>query len=131
MKRARVWMVLVLLAAFAVIVLAPAVFAGAMAPAVTLKGPSSVKLNATVKMNGTVLNTNGGKGAMYVVIQQKINTAWKKVAQVKPVWLNGKKGQFAAKVKATDPTMSLVRYRAVWAAGGVKGYSKTLIIAVQ
>jgi hypothetical protein len=123
-------MALLLMTAFAVIILAPAVFAGAMAPTVTLKGPSSVDLNATFKVSGTVKNTNGGKAAMYVTIQKKSNTAWKKVAQVKAKWLNTK-GIFSAKLKATNPTMSLIRYRAVWAAGGVKGYSKTLVIAVQ
>jgi len=131
MRRARVWMALVLMAAFAVIILAPAVFAGAMAPIVTLKGPSSVDLNATFTVNGTVKNTNGGKGSTYVTIQKKSNNAWKKVTQVKTNWLNGNKGLFSAKLKATNPTMSLIRYRAVWAAGGVNGYSKTLIIAVQ
>jgi hypothetical protein len=131
MRRAKVWMVLVLLAAFAVIILAPAVFAGAMAPIVTLKGPSSVDLNAGFTVNGTVKNTNGGEGSKYVIIQKKSNNAWKKVAQVKANWLNGNKGIFSAKLKATNPTMSLIKYRAVWAAGGVKGYSKTLIIAVQ
>ena len=131
MRRARVWMALVLMAAFAVIILAPAVFAGAMAPIVTLKGPSSVDLNATFTVNGTVKNTNGGKGSTYVTIQKKSNNGWKKVTQVKANWLNGNKGLFSAKLKATNPTMSLIRYRAVWAAGGVNGYSKTLIIAVQ
>ncbi|MCX6363087.1 MAG: hypothetical protein NTW58_02735 [Actinobacteria bacterium] len=124
-------MALVLLAAFAVLILAPAVFAGAMAPIVTLKGPLSVDLNATFTVNGTVKNTNGGKGSTYVTIQKKSNNAWKKVTQVKADWLNGNKGIFSAKLKATNPTMSLIKYRAVWAAGGVNGYSKTLIIAVQ
>ena len=131
MRRGRVWMVLVLLAAFAVIILAPAVFAGAMAPVVTLKGPSSVDLNAAFTVNGTVKNTNGGTGSKYVTIQKKSYSSWVKVAQVKPDWLNGNKGIFSAKLTATDPTMSLIRYRAVGAAGGVKGYSKNLIIAVQ
>jgi len=131
MRQAKVWMTLVLLAAFAVIILAPAVFAGAMPPIVTLKGPSSVDLNDSFTVNGTLKNTNGGEGAKYVIIQKKSNNAWKKVAQVKSDWLNGDKGLFSAKLKATNPTMSLIRYRAVWEAGGVKGYSKTLIIAVQ
>ncbi len=54
------------------IAVAPAVLAGAMAPRVTLKGPGEAGLNEQVTLNGTVANTNGGEGAMYVVIQQKI-----------------------------------------------------------
>lgn len=131
MWRARVWMVSALLAAFAVIILAPAVFAGAMAPIVTLKGPSSVDLNATFTVTGTVKNTNGGEGAKFVIIKKRSNNAWKKVAQVEANWLNGNKGIFSAKLKATNPTMSLIRYRAFWEAGGVVGHSKTLTIAVQ
>ena len=130
MRRARVWMALALVAAFAVIVFAPAVFAGAMAPVVTLKGPSSVNLNASFKVTGTVKNTSGGKGSTFVTIQKKSSNAWQKVAQVKAKWLNNK-GIFSATLKATNPTMSLIRYRAVWASGGVNGYSKTLVIAVQ
>jgi hypothetical protein len=131
MRGPRTWIVMVVLVALAVAVLAPTVFAGAMAPDVTLKGPSSVRLNATMTLSGTVLNTNGGDGAMYVVIQKRVSSSWKNIAHVRPLWMNGPKGHFAAKVKATDPAMSLLRYRAVWQAGGVKGYSKTLIIAVQ
>jgi len=131
MRQARVWMVLVLVAAFAAIILAPAVFAGAMAPVVTLKGPSSVDLNATFAVAGVVKNTNGGDGAKYVIIKKRSNNSWKKVAQVKANWLNGDKGLFSATLKATNPTMSLIKYRAFWEAGGVVGHSKTLTIAVQ
>ena len=131
MRGPKTWIVMVVLAALAVAVVAPTVFAGAMAPDVTLKGPSSVKLNATMTLSGTVLNTNGGDGAMYVVIQKRVNSTWKNIAHVKPVWMNGPRGHFAAKVRATNPAMSLLRFRAVWRAGGVKGYSRTLIIAVQ
>ena len=130
MRQAKVWMTLVLLAAFAVIILAPAVFAMPMAPIVTLKGPSSVTLNASFTVKGTLKNTNGGEGSKYVIIQKRSNDTWKKVAQVQAEWLNNK-GIFSAKLKATNPTMSLIKYRAVWSAGGVKGHSKTLIIAVQ
>ena len=131
MRRAAAPAAVLALMVFLVVVLAPNVLAGAMAPDVTLKGPGDAALNSTVTLGGTVLNTNGGKGATYVVIQQKQNTAWKTIAKVKPRWTNGDKGHFAAKVTVKNPAMSLCRYRAVWEAGGVKGYSKTLIIAVQ
>jgi hypothetical protein len=130
MRQAKVWLVLVVLAAFAVIVFAPAVFAGAMPPVVTLKGPSSVNLNANFKVSGTVKNTSGGKGSKFVTIQKKSGSAWQIIKQVQAKWLNNK-GIFSTTLKATNPTMSLIKYRAVWASGGVNGYSKTLIIAVQ
>jgi hypothetical protein len=116
---------------FLVVGLAPSVLAGAMAPEVTLRGPSDAELNSKVALSGTVLNTNGGEGAMYVVIQQKQNTAWKNIAKAKPYWTNSDKGRFSARITVKNPAMSLCRYRAVWQAGGVKGYSRTLIIAVQ
>jgi hypothetical protein len=131
MRRAAAPAAVLALVAFLVVILAPTVLAGAMAPDVTLKGPGDAALNSTVTLSGTVLNTNGGEGAMYVVIQQKHNMAWKNIAKAKPYWTNGDKGNFSARITVKNPAMSLCRYRAVWEAGGVKGYSKTLIIAVQ
>jgi hypothetical protein len=113
------------------IAIAPAVHAGAMAPRVTLKGPDQAGLNELVPLSGTVANTNGGEGAMYVVIQQKIDGAWRIIAKTKPRWTNSDVGTYAARVKVRNPAMSLCRYRAVWEAGGVRGYSRTLIIAVE
>ena len=131
MRRATVPVAVLAVVAFLVVVLAPSVLAGAMAPEVTLKGPGDAELNSKVTLSGTVLNTNGGQGAMYVVIQQKQNTAWKQIAKVKPHWTNSDTGSFGKQITVKNPAMSLCRYRAVWQAGGVKGYSKTLIIAVQ
>ena len=115
----------------AVLVAALAPVALAAAPKVTLKGPSSgnVTLNKWFTVNGTVKG-GGGQNATFVTIQKKVDNAWTKVAQVKTKWLNGQ-GIFHARLKATNPTMSLLRYRAVYASGGVNGYSKTLILAVQ
>ncbi len=123
--------VLVLLVALAAVVVVPAVLAGAMAPEVTLKGPSQADLNDKVTLSGTVVNTNGGEGATYVAIQQKINTSWKVIAKAKPRWTDSDTGSYAVKIRVKNPAMSLCRYRAVWQAGGVKGYSKTLIIAAE
>jgi len=123
--------VVLALGALLIVALAPAVMAGAMAPEVTLRGPAQADLNEKVVLNGTVLNTNGGEGAMYVVIQQKLNRSWKVIAKTKPRWTDSETGSFAAKIRVKNPAMSLCRYRAVWQAGGVKGYSKTLIIAVE
>ena len=123
-------LVLALVAVVAVAVV-PAVLAGAMAPEVTLKGPSDADLNQQVTLRGTVVNTNGGEGATYVAIQQKLNTSWKVIAKVKPRWTDSDTGSYAVKIRVKNPAMSLCRYRAVWQAGGVKGYSKTLIIAVE
>ena len=131
MRRTAPSILLLALGAVLVVAVAPAVLAGAMAPVVTLKGPSSADLNATARLSGTVLNTNGGEGAMYVVIQQKINTAWRVIAKAKPRWTDSDPGTYVVSIKVKNPAMSLSRYRAVWEAGGVKGYSKTLIIAVQ
>ena len=123
--------VLVLLVALVAVVVVPAVLAGAMAPEVTLKGPSQADLNDKVTLSGTVVNTNGGEGATYVAIQQKINTSWKVIAKAKPRWTDSDTGSYAVKIRVKNPAMSLCRYRAVWQAGGVKGYSKTLIIAAE
>jgi len=123
--------VVLALGALLIVALAPAVMAGAIAPEVTLRGPAQADLNEKVVLNGTVLNTNGGEGAMYVVIQQKLNRSWKVIAKTKPRWTDSETGSFAAKIRVKNPAMSLCRYRAVWQAGGVKGYSKTLIIAVE
>jgi hypothetical protein len=131
MRRAVPGVLLLTLIAVAAVALVPAVLAGAMAPEVTLRGPGQADLNQRVTLNGTVLNTNGGEGAMYVVIQQKLNTAWKVIAKAKPRWTNSETGSYAVKISVKNPAMSLCRYRAVWEAGGVKGYSKTLIIAVE
>jgi hypothetical protein len=131
MRRAAPGVVLLTLVAFLIVVLAPVVLAGAMAPQVTLKGPGDAALNQKASLSGTVLNTNGGEGAMYVVIQQKINSAWKVIAKTKPRWTDSDTGAYAVSITVKNPAMSLCRYRAVWEAGGVKGYSKTLIIAVQ
>ena len=122
---------LVLLVALVAVVVVPAVLAGAMAPEVTLKGPSQADLNDKVTLSGTVVNTNGGEGATYVAIQQKINTSWKVIAKAKPRWTDSDTGSYAVKIRVKNPAMSLCRYRAVWQAGGVKGYSKTLIIAAE
>lgn len=131
MRRAAVPALVLALVALMVVGLAPVVLAGAMPPQVTLKGPGDAALNAQVTLNGTVLNTNGGEGAMYVVIQQKMNTAWKAIAKAKPYWTNSDKGRFSTEIRVKNPAMSLCRYRAVWEAGDVRGYSKTLIIAVD
>jgi hypothetical protein len=124
------FVVLAVLAAVLIAALAP--IALAATPKVTLKGPSSVNLNAKFTVSGTVTNPSSSKPSTLVTIQKKNGTAWQKVAQVTTKWINGK-GLFTAKLKATNPTMSLIKYRAVYAnsAGTVKGYSKTLIIAVQ
>lgn len=131
MKRAVPWLGALVITALVIVVLAPVVLAGAMPPTVTLKGPSDANLNARVTLSGTLVNTNGGKGAKYVVIQQKLNTSWKIIAKTQPHWLNGPNGKYAVKITVKNPAMSLSRYRAVWKCGGVKGYSRTLIIAVQ
>jgi hypothetical protein len=124
------FVVLAVLAAVLLAALAP--MALAATPKVTLKGPSSVNLNAKFTVNGTVTNPSSSKPSTLVTIQKKNGTAWQKVAQVTTKWINGK-GLFTAKLTATNPTMSLIKYRAVYAnsSGSVKGYSKTLIIAVQ
>ena len=131
MKKTAPPVAILTLLAVLLVVLAPTVLASRTAtPVVTLKGPGSVDLNHKFTVTGTVKNPGSSKPSMYVTIQKKNNTAWQKVAQVTTKWINGE-GLFSAKLKATDPTMSLIRYRAVYASGGVKGYSKTLIIAVQ
>lgn len=119
------------LVALSMAALAPVVLAGAMAPRVTLKGPAQAELNERAALRGTVANTNGGEGAMYVAIQQKVDRAWKVIAKVKPRWTDSDVGTYVATIKVRDPAMSLCRYRAVWEAGGVRGYSKTLVIAVE
>jgi hypothetical protein len=131
MRRAAPGALALALVAFLVVAVAPAVLAGAMAPEVTLRGPSSADLNANVRVGGAVVNTNGGEGAMYVVVQQRFNKAWRVIAKAKPRWTDGDTGTYVTTIKVKDPAMSLCRYRAVWEAGGVKGYSKTLVIAVQ
>jgi hypothetical protein len=126
----KTFVVLAVLVAVLVAVLAPVALAAA--PKVTLKGPSSVNLNAKFTVSGTVTNPSSSKPSTLVTIQKKNGTAWQKVAQFTTRWINGK-GLFQGKLKATNPTMSLIKYRAVYAngSGAVKGYSKTLIIAVQ
>ena len=121
----------ILVVALVAVIVVPVVLAGAMAPEVTLKGPSQADLNDKVTLSGTVVNTNGGDGATYVAIQQKLNTSWKVIAKAKPRWTDSDTGSYAVKIRVKNPAMSLCRYRAVWQAGGVKGYSKTLIIAVE
>jgi hypothetical protein len=131
MRRAAPGALLAALVVLLLVAIAPAVHAGAMAPRVTLKGPGQAGLNEQVTLSGTVVNTNGGEGAMYVVIQQKIDGAWRIIAKTKPRWTNSEVGAFAVPVKVRNPSMSLCRYRAVWEAGDVRGYSRTLVIAVE
>lgn len=131
MRRAAPGILVLALVTLLIVTLAPVVVAGAMAPRVTLKGPRQAELNEPVALSGTVANTNGGEGAMYVVVQQKVDGAWRIIAKAKPRWTDSAVGAYAVTVKVKDPAMSLCRYRAVWEAGGVRGYSKTLIIAVD
>jgi len=109
---------------------APAVLDGAMAPRVTLRGPSQAEPNETVVVGGTVVNTNGGEGAMCVVVQQKLDRAWRVIAKAKPRWTDSDVGTYAVTVQVKNPAMSLCRYRAVWEAGGVRATARTLVIAV-
>jgi hypothetical protein len=123
---------LVVIAALAIAVIAPAALGASAGVKMKLTGPSSATNNAMIKLTLKISNPQKADGNRVAVVFQNKDGNLKRIGSKAITWSNGgKTGVVSFWVKATASAMGIAQYRAAWMHPEGTSRSNMLSVAIN